>query len=183
MGIKEAKELITGKYFIKHRNGIEMQKLHAMVRFFQQNGWEINVMAYMYASGAIHPIYPGSFLLWAGYQLFFLLTLYSVPNILLTWFFFMLCTDLVFIYLVYNMIPHPTTIGYWVSPLYLESEATVHTYGLLGQKNVTDVPKDIWGIRMWTIGFTGFVIPYTAAFGFVPFIAMKEIPKNAKAKS
>ena len=44
MSIKEAKELITGKYFMKQKNSMEMQRLNAIAKFFQQNGWEINAM-------------------------------------------------------------------------------------------------------------------------------------------
>ncbi|MCD6573108.1 MAG: hypothetical protein J7K95_03325 [Thermoplasmata archaeon] len=44
MSIKEVKDLITGKYLMKQKNSMEMKKLYAMARFFQQNGWEINAM-------------------------------------------------------------------------------------------------------------------------------------------
>ena len=49
----QARELITGRYLMKQRNSIEMQKMAMMASLLSQNGWEVNAMCYFDASGYI----------------------------------------------------------------------------------------------------------------------------------
>ena len=151
MSVEEAKELITGKYVQEQR--MEMQKLKALAKFFQQNGWEINAMCGMYAEGIIVDVFP-----WNA--------------------FWVLCyIDLFFefagwIWFIFDTIPHATTIGIWkVSGRYY-TPGEVITFGLLGRKNITGMDT-----RLITLGFTGVVFPFPwrLAIGFCPFVAMKEL--------
>jgi len=147
MSIKEAKELITGKYLQKQKNSIEMQKINAMARLFQQNGWEVNAMCGVFAFGEfIFDIHPWNLILWL---LFF--SIDSIAFLLLV---------------ILDAIPHPTTIGYWILFLYPE----LHTIGLLGYKKLVG-----YELRAITLGFTGVIVLYSDAIGFCPFIAMKKV--------
>ena len=49
----QARELITGRYLMKQRNSLEMQKMAMMASLLSQNGWEVNAMCYFDASGYI----------------------------------------------------------------------------------------------------------------------------------
>jgi len=105
MSIKETKELITGKYFMKHRNSVEMKKLHVMARFFQQNGWGINAMCYCIMYGGIIRDY----FLWNLPIIYFVDWLINTNNLILTY--LAIITFILFI-VTFDAIPHLTTAGY-----------------------------------------------------------------------
>ncbi len=157
MSIKEVKELITGKYFMK-QNSMEMKKLYAMARLFQQGGWEVNAMCGMYGLGGAG-IYPYNLILW----------LLFLSNLIII-------SDIAFLLLVIlDAIPHPTTIGYWnfVPYGFYPQHPEIETWGLFGYKKLEG-----YELRAITLGFTGSVItiPWAAiAIGFCPFIAMKRV--------
>jgi len=160
MSIKEVKELITGKYLLEERNGIEMQKRNAIARSLQQNGWEVNVMCYFMAFGTIMDIFPWNFFLWW-------LSLHN-PTIISGIAFFLI--------VLFDMIPHTTIIGYWsIKRMGVGTEAYVYTLGLLGEKSITT--EESIGINVITFGFTGIVIPFfiNIAIGFCPLVMIKEM--------
>jgi len=150
LSIKEAKELITGKYLQKERN--RMNKMAMMANLLQNDGLEINIMA-IFLTGSVVDIFPWNAFLWdilAYAPFFFPITEYLVI-ILLT---------------LPDMIPHPTTIGFWIGGGPHKAEY-FYTFGLLGEKEVVGDGTAI------TIGFTGFVIMHLMAIGFCPFVAMR----------
>ena len=158
MSIKEAKELITGKYFMKNRNSMEMQRFNAIAKFFQQNGWQVNAMCGMYGLGGLG-FHPWN---WILIQLF-LSDLIIIGNIALL------------LLVILDAIPHPTTIGFWrftpygFYPQYPEIE----TWGLFGYKKLEG-----YELKAITFGFTGsvIIIPWgSIAIGFCPFVAMKRV--------
>ena len=164
ISIKEARELITGKYLQKQRNSIEMQKINVIARFLQQR-WEVNVMCYFMAFGSIMDIFPWNFFLWW-------LSLHN-PTIISGIAFFLI--------VLFDLIPHTTTIGYWnIKRMGVGTEAHVYTFGLLGERSITTEGGESVGINAITLGFTGIVISFfiNIAIGFCSFVTMKEITIN-----
>ncbi|MCD6573985.1 MAG: hypothetical protein J7K95_07840 [Thermoplasmata archaeon] len=155
LSIKEVKDLIMGKYFMKNRNSMEMQRLNAMAKFFQQNGWQVNAMCGMFASGLIIDIHP--------WNLILLLLSFSDLIIIGTIAFLLL--------VILDAIPHPTTIGYWlIGRPHPEVECGIYTMGLFGIKSLENRE-----ISAWLFGFSGVVVFNLIAIGFCPFIAMKRV--------
>ena len=162
--IKEARELITGRYLMKQRNSIEMQKMAMMAKLLENNGWEVNAMCYFDASGYIFSAFLWNLpLIIASYLISLIEN--AVDHLLL--YYLLACIDIFLdiIYLSLGTISHPTTIGYWdIAGVY--GSAYVYTLGLLGEKEILGRTKAI------TIGFTGIVFGF-GAIGFCPFVAMK----------
>ncbi|RLF45128.1 MAG: hypothetical protein DRN29_07285 [Thermoplasmata archaeon] len=153
LSIKEAKELITGKYFQKEKNNIEARRLAMMANVLSQSGWEVNAMCYFNAWGDVR-----DFFIW------------NVPLFLLSCLFF---ENLLILVAILDAIPHPTTVGYWIisrAGIFAPSGG-IYIRGLLGEERI-----DLEGtetIKAITLGFTGINIFLTFAIGFCPFIAMK----------
>jgi len=163
MSIKEAKELITGKYFMKNRNSMEMQRINAMAKFFQQNEWEVNAMCYFNAWGGVVDIFPWNIFLYILFNL--------LPDFWLV--------DFIILLVVFpDLIPHLTTLGYWDISRYgiFAPSGGIYIRGLLGEERI-----DLEGtetIKAITLGFTGINIFLTFAIGFCPFIAYKHFSKS-----
>ena len=154
INIKEAKDLITGKYFMKQKNSIEIKKMKVIAKFFQQNGWEINAMCGVFALGLIIDVHP--------WNLHLLLLRFSDLIIIGSIAFLLI--------VILDAIPHPTTIGYWlISRPHPEVECGIYTMGLFGIKSLEDRE-----ISAWLFGFSGVVVFNLIAVGFCPFIAMKK---------
>lgn len=161
ISIKEAKELIIGKYPLK--NSIEMKKLNAMTRFFQQNGWEVNAICSVLGTGVVD-YYP-----WNIPFIFLANLLFNGGPILVY-----LSVIILFLVSIIDAIPHPTTVGYWnlIPYGFYPQHPQIETWGLFGYKKLEG-----YKLRAITLGFTGCVIvlPWAAvAIGFCPFIAMKK---------
>ena len=160
----QARELITGRYLMKQRNSIEMQKMAMMAKLLENNGWEVNAMCYFDASGYIFSAFLWNLpLIIASYLISLIEN--AVDHLLL--YYLLACIDIFLdiIYLSLGTISHPTTIGYWdIAGVY--GSAYVYTLGLLGEKEILGRTKAI------TIGFTGIVFGF-GAIGFCPFVAMK----------
>ena len=163
MSIKEAKELITGKYLMKNRSSIEMQRLNAIAKFFQESGWQINAMCGVFAAGNIYNFHPWNFLLmvfiyWAFHQ-----------SLLPQW--VLLLIPIYIAYTFVELFPHPTTIGIWIierSSFYGHT-SWIYTFGIFGEKSTPHSGKFI----AFTLDFTGIVIGGMIAIGFCGFIAFK----------
>jgi len=156
--IKEAKELITGKYFMRNRNSVEIQRFNAIAKFFQQNGWQVNALCGMFGAGGFG-IHPWNYIL----LLLFLSELIIISEIA-----FLLLVIL-------DAIPHPTTIGFWsfVPYGFYPQHPWIETWGLLGYKKLEG-----YELVAITLGFIGsvIVVPLASiAIGFCPFIAMKRV--------
>jgi len=80
------------------------------------------------------------------------------------------------IIILLNIIPHPTTVGYWkiIKPGPF-SYGNVYVNGLLGEDNI--IVKGGEYVKAITIGFTGIQI-FWFAIGFCPFIAYKHFSKS-----
>ncbi|MCD6447911.1 MAG: hypothetical protein J7L58_02550 [Thermoplasmata archaeon] len=170
MSIKEVKELITKKYLMKNKNSMEMQKINAIAKFFQQNGWEINAMCIMYGAGGFgyHP--------WNVIWLSIVLPLWGLCELIVNGSMLMI-VDIIFGSLVAipEIIPHPTTIGFWrfVPYGFYPQHPWIETWGLFGYKKLEG-----YELVAITLGFTGSVItvPFaTIDVGFCPSIAMKRV--------
>ena len=168
----QARELITGRYLMKQRNSIEMQKMAMMASLLSQNGWQVNAMCYFNAKGAIFDMFPWKVPLAIGVVLTSMLTMLlwnvypsALLHLILTVSFYFFVAG----WFSLDTIPHTTTIGRWDidQDYYPSGVVSVYTLGLLGKKNITG-----GSIDAWTIGFTGVVAPFIA-IGFCPFVAMK----------
>ena len=161
MNVKEVKDLITGEYLQK--NSIEMKRIERMAKLLQNNEsdrWKINLMCEVTAIGSLIDISPWTLLL------LFLLLSFNNTAIERTVF---------YLWLILDMIPHPTTIGYWQIRNTLLLPANVETRGLLGRKEIFISKNRFEEISVITIGFTGMILVPIAAYGFCPFIAMKKV--------
>jgi len=165
MSIKEAKELITGKYLMKY--DMEMKKLYAMARLFQQNGWQINTLCFCQMMGTINDLFPWNILIFYLEKMLFETGIPILQRLaFIIHFYFWWIPD---------AIPHPTTIGYWTLGRYgfYPQPPEIETWGLFGYKKLEG-----YELRAITLGFTGSVIivPWASiAIGFCPFIAMKRV--------
>ena len=161
--IKEAKELITGKYLQKQKNSMEARKIMFILKLLNQNGWQVNAMCYFTAFGAITDIFPWnlipSLLAFIDYSS----ELISIIIALL----------ILFPILLLDCIPHPTTVGYWiVRPAGMPyKHAIVDTIGLFGKKTTGEFKEG--KVIAFTIGFTGVVI-FLVSMGFTLLTTFKK---------
>ena len=160
LSIKEAKELITGEYLREVRSDLETQRMKIILKSFEIDDLKINAICYFEAYGGIG-YFPWNIPLFiAGY-----IAAILFPNIWFIEAFF----DWIIILL--NIIPHPTTVGYWkiIKPGPF-SYGNVYVNGLLGEDNM--IVKGGECVKAITIGFTGIQILWFA-IGFCPFIVYK----------
>lgn len=146
---------------------IKMQKINAMARFFQQNGWEINTLCFCLMVGGICDIFPWNILIFYLEKLLFETGIPILQRLaFIIHFYFWWIPD---------AIPHPTTIGYWTLGRYgfCPQHPEIETWGLFGYKKLEG-----YELKAITFGFTGVVIivPLASiAIGICPFIAMKRV--------
>ena len=154
--IKEAKELITGKYLQKQKNSMEARKMLFILKLFNQNGWQVNAMCYFSCGYSVLDFFLWNFIPAIAGSLIWIFSILYLP------------------FMILDCFPHPTTVGYWIvdsKGIAIPPHGFISTSGLFGEKNLKF--KEGKSIVV-TIGFTGVVLLGIIAIGFTLFTAFKK---------
>ncbi|MCD6448814.1 MAG: hypothetical protein J7L58_07250, partial [Thermoplasmata archaeon] len=144
LSIKEARELITGKYFQKEKNSMEARKIMFISKLLNQNGWQVNALCYLNAGGNIINVHPWNFIPILLINLIsnVAFSLVEKHEFIAT---FLLLTAVISSFGISLMesIPHLTTVGFWLIAQggmpYSPPPGWcgwLHTYGLFGKKGM-----------------------------------------------
>jgi len=163
MSVAKMKSLITGGYH-KTQNDKAARPLMDLAHLLEQNGWNVRIMCYFMAWGAVGALFP-----------------YSLPILLLSnliynlfpsaWWWLPIFEQGLWVSL--DLIPCPTTVGYWNvgrAGMFAPSGGI-----LMGWGNMQLIINLGGGetVEVITAGFTGIILLHRHAIGFCPFIAYK----------